>query len=105
MRLRPAEGDAEAGHHLVENEHAAIVIAEFAQAFEKTRLRRDAIHIARHRLDDDAGDLAADLREGVAHLIELVVIQRQRMFRQRRRHPGRRGHAQRQRAGAGLHQQ
>ena len=57
--LCAAEGDAEAGHDLVEDQDDAVLIADLTQPFEETRLRRHAAHVPRHRLNDDAGDLLA----------------------------------------------
>ena len=57
--LCSAAGDPEAGHHLVEDQQAAVLVAQLAQAFQVARHRRDAVHVARHRFDDDRRDLAA----------------------------------------------
>ena len=72
---------------------------------QKTGRGRDAIHVAGDRLDDHSGDVRADLRKGLLNLTEIVVGQGHGLRRQRRRHAGRGGHAQRQRPGAGLDQQ
>ena len=73
--LCAAERDAEAGHHLVEDQHGAVLRALLAQRLEETGHRRDAVHVAGDRLDDHAGDVGADLGEGRAHLRGVVVLQ------------------------------
>ncbi len=103
--LGPAQGDSEAGHHLVEDQQGAVLVADSTQAFEKARLRRDAVHIAGHRLDDDAGDLAADGGKGLLHLFQVVVIQGDGQLGQGRGDSGGTGLAQGEGAGSGLHQQ
>ena len=57
--LGAAEGDAETGHHFVEDQHHAIRVTQGAQAFEEAWCRGNAVHVAGDRLDDDAGDLLA----------------------------------------------
>ena len=39
-RLRAAQGDAEAGHHFVEDQHAAVLGTQLAQGAEEGRRRR-----------------------------------------------------------------
>ncbi len=101
----PPQRDAEAGHHLVEDEHGAVLVADLAQAFEESGHGRDAVHVAGDRLDDDAGDLAADLGEGLAHLLQVVVGQRDGQLGEGRRHAGGARHAECQCARAGLDQE
>ena len=62
-RLRAAAMDAEAGHHLVEDEQRAVCGRHLAQPLQKTVGRRDQAHIAGHRLDDDGGDAVRKLRQ------------------------------------------
>ena len=61
--LRAALRDAEAGHDLVEDQDRAVLRAFLAQGLEEARHRRDAVHVAGDRLDDDARDVRADLAE------------------------------------------
>ncbi len=59
--LRASVGDAETGHHLIQDQQRSVARGDIAQRFEKSRLRRNAAHIAHHRFHDHAGDLAAML--------------------------------------------
>jgi hypothetical protein len=76
-----------------------------AQAFQEARGRLDQIHVAGDRLDDDAGDVGAMLGESLAHGVQVVVFQGQRVRNEFRRHAGRAGVAEGQQARARLHQQ
>ena len=57
--LDPAGCDAEAGHDLIEDQHAAVARGQLAQAGEKSRPRQHEAHVADVRLDDDRRDLVA----------------------------------------------
>ena len=103
--LGAAEGDTEAGHHFVEDQHHAVFVAGFAQAFEEARRRRHTVHVAGNRLDDDAGDLLADFAQGLAHRLDVVERQGQGVLGEGRRNARGVRHAEGQGAGAGLHQQ
>ena len=96
---------AEAGHHLVEHQQRAVAVAERAQAVEETRRRRDAVHVAGHRLDDHRGDVVREGVEQPPDRIEIVVGGGEGEFGQGGGHAGRGRHAEGQQAGAGLHQQ
>ena len=104
-RLRTAERDPEPGHHLVEDEQCAVPRALRAQRLEEAGRGRHAAHVAGHRLDDDAGDLAPGLGKAALERRGVVVRQRRRRGGDRGRNPGRIRHAERQRARARLHQQ
>ena len=69
---RAAAGDAEAGHHLVEDEHRAVPGAALAQAVEEAVGRRHAAHVADHRLDDHRGDAARRLGEAAIDAGQIV---------------------------------
>ena len=73
--LRAAAGDAEAGNHLVEDQQRAVSRSHSSRRVEEALRRRHAVHVAGHRLDDDAGDLRADLPEHLAHLLRIVVVE------------------------------
>ncbi|KAG0914276.1 hypothetical protein G6F32_016611 [Rhizopus arrhizus] len=79
--------------------------ADLAQAFQETCRRLDQVHVAGHRLDDDAGDVGALLGEGLAHGVQVVVFQGQRVQHEFRRHARRTGVAEGQETRAGLDQQ
>ncbi|MNS42188.1 hypothetical protein D3C72_745610 [compost metagenome] len=72
VTLGAAQGDAEAGHHFVQDQQSAELVTDGAQPFQEAGHRRDAVHVARHRLDYDAGDLAAVLGEGFTHRVQIV---------------------------------
>ncbi|MCY1531256.1 hypothetical protein D9M68_664760 [compost metagenome] len=82
-----------------------MLVAEVAQAFEEAGRRRYAVHVAGHRLDDDAGDFLADVGQGLLHGFDVVERQGQGVLGEGRRHARGAGHAQGQGAGAGFHQQ
>ena len=99
--LGAAEGDAEAGHHLVENEQRAVAVAQLAETFEVPLDRRHQTHVAGDRLDEDAGHLVAVAAEQVLDRQQVVVRGGERVGGHRARHAGRRRHAEGRGAGAG----
>jgi len=50
-----------------------IAVANLAQTFQKTRFRRDTVHVAGNRLDNDACDLLAHLGKQRVDRIAVVV--------------------------------
>ena len=84
--LRAALGQAEAGHHLVENQQRAVGLGDLAEEFQIARLRQIQPGVARHRLDDDAGDLIFVRGEGRLHRLSVVERQDDGVLRERRRH-------------------
>ncbi|MNZ50456.1 hypothetical protein D3C78_682440 [compost metagenome] len=105
MALGAAERNAETGHHFVEDQHHAVLVALLAQAFEEARRWRYAIHVAGHWLDDDAGYGLADFGQGLLDCSDVVERQGQGVLGEVRRHACGAGHALGQGAGAGLDQQ
>src|SRR5690606_33593560 len=105
MRLGTAQGDAKAGHHLIEDQHHAILVADLAQTFEEPRHRRNTVHVAGHRLDDDAGDILAHRAQGFTYRSDVVVGQGQGVLGKGRRHARGAGYTEGQCAGADLDQQ
>jgi len=103
--LGAAAGDAKSGHDFIENQQRAGTIAFLAQSLEEARSGQHAVHVAGDRLHDHAGDLLADLAECFAHLVRIVVSERDRVLRERLRHTRRGRHAEGQCARAGLDQQ
>ncbi len=61
----PAEADAEAGDHLVEDQEGPHPIALGAQALEEPRGRRHQAHVGGDRLDDHGGEVAVP--RGLGH--------------------------------------
>ena len=55
--LVAAEPVAEAGDHLVEDEHRAVLRRELAQPLEEAGLREHGADVVRDRLEDDRGDV------------------------------------------------
>ena len=105
QRLRAAQRDAKARHDFVEYQQRTAAVALAPQRLQKIRCRRNAVHVAGHRLDDDAGDLRADLTEYALDLIGVVVVEGHGVAGERLGHARRGGHAERQRTGTGLDQQ
>ena len=103
--LHAARVDAKARHHLVEDQHHAVTVAQRAQPGQEPRPRNDQVHVAGDRLDDHAGDVVALHAEGRLDGVEVVVGQHQRLVGDRRRHAGRRRLPEGERSRAGLHQQ
>jgi hypothetical protein len=87
--LRATGCDAEAGHHLVEDEQHAVLAAEAPQAGEIAGSRQHQPHVAGDRLDEERGDLLAMSREERLHRDEVVVRRDQRVVGHRLRHAGR----------------
>ena len=87
-RLRATERDPEAGHHLVEDQQRAMPRAQRAQVLQEAFAWRQAIGVADHRFDDQAGDVVAAFVEQGRRRVEIVVRQGQRQVRERLRHAG-----------------
>ena len=79
--------------------------AELAQQLEKPGRGQHQVHVARHGLDDDPGDLRALPFEHAAQLAHIVVVQYQRLCRRFLGHARRARMAEGEGAGAGFHQQ
>ncbi len=105
MRLRTAERDAEAGHYFVEDQQRAVLGTQRAQMIQIAFARRDAVHVAGDRLNDQAGDIVAEFVEQACGGLEIIERQRQREVGQRRGYARRGRGAERQRTGTGLHQE
>ncbi|MCY1429020.1 hypothetical protein D9M71_449230 [compost metagenome] len=82
-----------------------MLVAQAAQAFEKTRGRRYAVHVAGDRFDDDARHFAANFRQGLLDGGDVVERQGQGVFGEGRWHARGVRHAEGQGAGTGFHQQ
>src|SRR5690554_2074333 len=73
VRLGASQGNPKTGHHLVKDQHTTVLAANPSQSFKEAGLRRNAVHVARYRLDDDAGNLAADLLEAAFDSLYIVI--------------------------------
>jgi len=104
-RLRASQGDAKARITSSKTSSAPTPSHSRPQSLQKIRRRGHAIHVACHGLDNDAGDLLAELPEHALNLIAVVVVERHRMARQRPGHARRGGYPESQCAGARLDQQ
>ena len=94
--LRPGEADAEPGDHLVEDQHAAVQVAERPAALQEPGCAGDHAAVARIRLHDQRGDLAAALREQLLEAGGVVPLDRDQVLQGRRLLPGRLRHGRRQ---------
>ncbi len=79
--LRSAEGDAEAGHDLVEDEEGAVGGGHFAQACEVAGVGWDGAGVADYGLDDDAGDVVRAGGEDGGDGVEIVEGQGESVHR------------------------
>ena len=104
IRLGTRQRYAEAGHHFVDDQQGTKLIAQGAQARQEVRLRWNAVHVARYRFNDDAGDLLWILLERRANGVQIVIGTGQGMLSEIRRHARRVWLAEGQRAGACFHQ-
>lgn len=109
-RLSATQPHAEAAHHFVENQHRAVRGAQLAQRLQEVARAAHEIHVAGDRLDDHRGDFAALTGKELAQLLDIVVLQHERVARDFGRHAGRRRCIarrirKREQAGAGLHEQ
>ncbi|MNT41747.1 hypothetical protein D3C72_1781200 [compost metagenome] len=93
MRLRAAQGNTEAGHHFVEDQHDAVLVTQAAQAFEEPRRWRHAVHVAGHRLDDDARHFLANFSKHLLDGADVVERQGQGVLGKRRRYASGAWHA------------
>ena len=73
---------AETGHHFIDDQQCAKLIAQRTQARQEFRQRRDAVHVAGDRLNDDAGDLLRILFKCRTYRREIVVGAGQGVFRE-----------------------
>ena len=105
VRLRARQRHAEAGHHFIDNQQRAKFVAQGAQARQELGLRRNTVHVARDRFNDNAGDLLWILLERFANGVEIVIGAGQGVLSEVRRYARRVWLAEGQRAGAGFHQQ
>ena len=78
--MRTAGSHTESGHHLVEDEDDAVLVADGAELFQKARLGRNAAHVACNRLYDDAGHLVFVRLGQFAYVIGIVVARQERVF-------------------------
>ncbi len=103
--LCAARADPKAGHHLVEDQHRAVLRAERAQRLQELARPRHEVHVAGHRLDDHRRDLVALPAECVLELLHVVEREHRGVTGGLRRHAGRARVAERERARARLHEQ
>ena len=80
--------ETETGHHFVKYQHAAGLVTDLAQRFQKSGYGRNAVHVAGHRFDDDGGNLLAEFCKRVSQLVDIVVFERDCVSCNIGRHPG-----------------
>ncbi len=86
LELEPAAaGDAEAGHHLVDDEERAVRLRDPGEGGVEAVARRDDAHVRGRGLGDDDGDLVAVLGERGLDRGDVVVRQHDRVVRLRTR--------------------
>ena len=100
----PCRRQTEAGDHLVEQQQAAVSVAQLPQALEKALRGKHHAHIGCHRLYHHAGHrIRIGLKQRL-HTGQIIVLRRQRVRRAPGRNPGAAGHPGCHDAGTGLHQ-
>ena len=72
--LSAAGGDAEAGHHFVEDEQRPGIAGDIAQPLQETVCGRDEAHIASVWLNDDRGNIATVLLKQRLDGVEVVIL-------------------------------
>jgi hypothetical protein len=70
--LRTASANPKSRHHLVEDQHDPVLIAQPPQSLQESRLRRYTPHVSGDRLGDDAGHVSLDCFYKTAHALEIV---------------------------------
>ena len=103
--LRTRQRHTKARHHLVEDQHGAVLGAQLAQPFQEAELRHHHVHVAGDGLDDQAGHVIRVLLEQTANAVQIVVAGDERVLDHVLGHAGRTGVAKGQRPAARLHQQ
>ena len=93
--MGPAERDAEAGHHFVEDQQRAVFRRQLTQRLQEIRRRADEAHVADDRFQNDAGDLVAVFCKGRGQIGDVVIAKTERVFRRAGRHPRRVRNAER----------
>ncbi len=68
--LRPAERQAETGHHLVEDQDRAGLVGDLTQAAQELRLGEDDALAA---LDDDSREIVLVLAHDLTHRLQVVI--------------------------------
>ena len=76
--LRPTPGDAETGHHFVEQQQNTVLRAKFPESFEISDGGDNQAHVARDRLDGEAGDFVAMEGKKFAGGVQVVIRNDQR---------------------------
>ena len=87
-RLRAAQRDAEAGHHLVEDQQRTVLRAQLAQALHERDAGAHEIHVAGDRFDHHRRQLVAMFREAGLQRLDVVIGQHQRVLGDLGRHAG-----------------
>ena len=103
--LRPAVGQPEAGHHLVEDEQCAMLRREPTSRLQKLPRGHDEPHVAHHRLEQNRRDRVALRRECPLERLGLVVFEHERVLRGAGGDAGGVWHAERRGRRAGGHEQ
>ena len=78
--------DTETGHDFIDNEQSAMFFSFFRKRLQELRLRRDNAHVASHRFYYHTCDFVTNLVEKFLNARHIVVLERERVLCQVRRH-------------------
>ena len=85
-RLRPAQRHAKARHYLINNQQCPVLGAKLPASLHKCSGGTNKVHIARNRLNNQAGYILAMQGKGFFKMCHIVVLQHQRMLHHLLRH-------------------
>ena len=102
--LRSRQADSETSDHLIEDQQAAVGVADLAQPAEEVRPGTHHAHVRGNGLHDDGRDLVRGIDEDGLHRVQVVERDDDGVGHCRSRDPVRAGDPQRGHAGAGRRQ-
>ena len=105
QRLRAAQRHAEACHHLVVNQHCAVLCGGLAQGSDEFGAGAHQVHIARDGFQNHAGNLAGEFVKGLFQRGNVVIRQDDGVLRQIGGNACGAGIAEGEQAGTGFDQQ
>ena len=105
QRLRAAQRHAEAGHHLVVNQHCAVLRGGLAQGLDEFGAGTHQVHIAGNGFQNHTGNLAGEFVKGLFQCVNVVIRQDDGVLRQIGGNACGTWVAESEQAGTGFHQQ
>ncbi len=72
--LRAATTNPKTSHHLVKNQYRAVFVTNIAQALQKAIDRRNTVHVAGNRLNNNTGNIIAHFSKHLLNAIEVIVF-------------------------------